>query len=104
VLHDGRVHRLLPGPAPALDGKIQAVKLKESPSQSYWKGKEGNPEMQRIYGYAFFTKNELDAHLKKLEEAKRATIAAWAASWTSSPSRTRRRASSSGIRRAASFG
>jgi len=27
--------------------------------------------MQRIYGYAFFTKEELDAHLKKLEEAKR---------------------------------
>ena len=27
--------------------------------------------MQRIYGYAFFTKDELEAHLKKLEEAKR---------------------------------
>ena len=59
------------GPHLASTGKIQAVKLKESPSQSYWKGKEGNPEMQRIYGYAFFTKDELEAHLKKLEEAKR---------------------------------
>jgi threonyl-tRNA synthetase len=59
------------GPHLPSTGKIQAVKLKESPSQSYWKGKEGNPEMQRIYGYAFFSKEELDAHLKKLEEAKR---------------------------------
>jgi threonyl-tRNA synthetase len=59
------------GPHLPSTGKIQAVKLKESPSQSYWKGKEGNPEMQRIYGYAFFTKDELDAHLRKLEEAKR---------------------------------
>jgi threonyl-tRNA synthetase len=59
------------GPHLPSTGKIQAFKLKESPSQSYWKGKEGNPEMQRIYGYAFFTKEELDAHLRKLEEAKR---------------------------------
>ena len=59
------------GPHLPSTGKIQAFKLKESPSQSYWKGKEGNPEMQRIYGYAFFTKDELEAHLKKLEEAKR---------------------------------
>jgi threonyl-tRNA synthetase len=59
------------GPHLPSTGKIQAFKLKESPSQSYWKGKEGNPEMQRIYGYAFFTKEELEAHLKKLEEAKR---------------------------------
>jgi len=59
------------GPHLPATGKIQAFKLKESPSQSYWKGKEGNAEMQRIYGYAFFTRDELEAHLKKLEEAKR---------------------------------
>jgi threonyl-tRNA synthetase len=59
------------GPHLPSTGKIKAVKLKDSPSQSYWKGKEGNPEMQRIYGYAFFTKEDLEAHLKKLEEAKR---------------------------------
>jgi threonyl-tRNA synthetase len=51
--------------------EIKAFKLKPEPSQSYWKGKEGNPAMQRIYGYAFFTKEELDDHLHKLEEAKR---------------------------------
>ena len=51
--------------------EIKAFKLKPEPSQSYWKGKEGNPAMQRIYGYAFFTKEELDGHLHNLEEAKR---------------------------------
>jgi threonyl-tRNA synthetase len=51
--------------------EIKAFKLKPEPSQSYWKGKEGNPAMQRIYGYAFFTREELDGHLHKLEEAKR---------------------------------
>src|SRR6185436_10061258 len=51
--------------------EIKAFKLKPEPSQSYWKGKEGNPAMQRIYGYAFFTKEELDQHLHNLEEAKR---------------------------------
>jgi threonyl-tRNA synthetase len=59
------------GPHLESTGKIKAVKLKESPSQSYWKGKEGNPELQRIYGYSFFTREELDAHLRKLEEARR---------------------------------
>ena len=38
------------GPHLPATGHIRAVKLKESPSQSYWKGKEGNPERQRIYG------------------------------------------------------
>ena len=59
------------GPHLESTGKIKAVKLKDSPSQSYWKGREGNPEMQRIYGYSFFTKEDLEAHLRKLEEAKR---------------------------------
>jgi threonyl-tRNA synthetase len=51
--------------------EIKAFKLKPEPAAAYWKGKEGNPSMQRIYGYAFFTREELDAHLHKLEEAKR---------------------------------
>jgi threonyl-tRNA synthetase len=59
------------GPHLPSTGHIKAFKLKPEPSQSYWEGKEGNPAMQRIYGYAFFTKEELDAHLHKLEEAKR---------------------------------
>ena len=59
------------GPHLASTKDIKAFKLKAEPAAAYWKGKEGNPSMQRIYGYAFFTKEELDAHLHKLEEAKR---------------------------------
>jgi threonyl-tRNA synthetase len=59
------------GPHLPSTGKIKAFKLRENPSQSYWMGREGNPEMQRIYGYAFFTKEELDQHLHRLEEARR---------------------------------
>ncbi len=59
------------GPHLSSTREIKAFKLKSAPSQSYWKGKEGNPEMQRIYGYAFFTKEELEQHLFRLEEAKR---------------------------------
>jgi threonyl-tRNA synthetase len=59
------------GPHLPSTSHIKAFKLKEGASQSYWKGREGNPEMQRIYGYSFFTKEELDTHLHRLEEAKR---------------------------------
>jgi threonyl-tRNA synthetase len=59
------------GPHEPSTGKLKAFKLKEMPSQSYWKGREGNPEMQRIYGYAFFTREELERHLHRLEEARR---------------------------------
>src|SRR5665213_1594932 len=39
-------------------------------SGAYWRGKESNRQMQRIYGVAFETKDELDKHLHLLEEAK----------------------------------
>lgn len=38
---------------------------------AYWRGKEDNPQMQRIYGVAFETKEELDQYLQMLEEAKK---------------------------------
>ncbi|HPF14895.1 MAG TPA: threonine--tRNA ligase, partial [Planctomycetota bacterium] len=38
---------------------------------AYWRGDEKNPMMQRIYGTAFWTQAELDAHLAWLEEVKR---------------------------------
>lgn len=39
-------------------------------SGAYWRGDENNPQMQRIYGVAFATKDELDTYLKQQEEAK----------------------------------
>ena len=58
------------GPHLESTGKIKAFKVLSS-SGSLWKGKEGNPAMQRIHGTSFFTKEELDQHLHRLEEAKR---------------------------------
>ncbi len=59
------------GPHLGSTREIKAFKLNPSPAAAYWKGKEGNPSMQRIYGYGFFTKEELQQHLDRLEEAKR---------------------------------
>ncbi len=38
---------------------------------AYWKGQEGNPQMQRVYAACFPTQEELDQYLRQLEEAKR---------------------------------
>jgi threonyl-tRNA synthetase len=51
-------------------GAIGAVKLM-SVAGAYWRGDEHNPMLQRIYGTAFATQAELDAHLLLLEEAAR---------------------------------
>jgi len=50
--------------------RIQAFKLM-SVAGAYWKGQEGNPQLQRIYAACFFTRKELDEYLHRLEEAKR---------------------------------
>ncbi|MFS0561038.1 threonine--tRNA ligase [Terribacillus sp. 179-K 1B1 HS] len=50
-------------------GKIKVFKLL-SISGAYWRGDSNNKMLQRIYGTAFEKKNELDHHLKMLEEAK----------------------------------
>jgi len=49
---------------------IRAFKLMNV-AGAYWKGQEGNPQLQRIYGACFFTQQELDDYLHKLEEARR---------------------------------
>jgi threonyl-tRNA synthetase len=50
--------------------RIHAFKLM-SVAGAYWKGQEGNPQLQRIYAACFFTQKELDEYLHRLEEAKR---------------------------------
>lgn len=37
---------------------------------AYWRGKEDNPQMQRLYGVAFATQEELDSYLEMMEQAK----------------------------------
>ncbi|MBA4173665.1 MAG: threonine--tRNA ligase [Hyphomicrobium sp.] len=38
---------------------------------AYWRGDSNNPQLQRIYGTAFATQDDLDAHLKQIEEAEK---------------------------------
>ncbi len=58
------------GPHGPSTGKIGVVKL-TSVAGAYWRGDSRNPMLQRIYGTAFFDKKDLDAHLARIEEAKR---------------------------------
>ncbi|MBU1133723.1 MAG: threonine--tRNA ligase, partial [Candidatus Omnitrophica bacterium] len=67
--HDDFVD-LCKGPHLASTGNLKYFKLL-STSGAYWKGLESNPQLTRIYGTAFFTKEDLDSYLKNLEEAKK---------------------------------
>jgi threonyl-tRNA synthetase len=58
------------GPHVENTGQIGAVKL-TSVAGSYFKGDQNNPMLQRIYGTAFETKEELSAYFQMLEEAKK---------------------------------
>src|SRR6266700_2461311 len=58
------------GPHIPSTGKIKAFKLLNI-AGAYWLGEEKNPQLQRIYGTAFFSRKDLDAHLKQLDEAKK---------------------------------
>ena len=50
-------------------GKVGAFKLAKT-AGAYWRGNENNPQMQRIYGVAFATQEELDEYINRLEIAK----------------------------------
>ena len=58
------------GPHLLSTGEIKAIKLL-SVAGAYWKGNENNPMLWRIYGTAFFSKDELKAYLDRLEEIKK---------------------------------
>ena len=58
------------GPHVPDTSRIKAFKVLNV-AGAYWKANEKNPQLQRIYGTAFFTKKELEEYLNKLEEAKK---------------------------------
>ena len=58
------------GPHVGSTGQIRFFKLLSS-SGAYWRGDEKNAMLQRIYGTAWLTQEELDKHLWRLEEAKK---------------------------------
>lgn len=70
VYEQGDFADLCRGPHLRYTGKAKAFKLL-SIAGAYWRGDEKNKMLQRVYGTAFPTKDELKAHLDKLEEAKK---------------------------------
>ena len=58
------------GPHLPSTGGVKAFKLL-SVAGAYYRGRETNPMLQRLYGTAFKSAQELDGYLKQLEEAKR---------------------------------
>ena len=69
IYRDGEFIDLCRGPHVQRLSQIGAVKLLEA-SGVYWKGDEANEMLQRIYGTAFATKEELEQYLERLEQAK----------------------------------
>jgi threonyl-tRNA synthetase len=57
------------GPHGPSTGRIKAFKL-SSVAGAYWRGDEARQMLTRVYGTAFFTKAELEAHLERLEQAR----------------------------------
>ena len=66
---NGSFRDLCCGPHVANTSEVGAFKLMRV-AGAYWRGNEKNPQMQRLYGVAFATQEELDEYLKKLELAK----------------------------------
>ena len=69
IFRHGKFTDLCRGPHVQRADQIGAFHLIEA-AGSYWRGDESNPMLQRIYGTAFATKQELEAHLAAIAEAK----------------------------------
>ncbi|MGJ8560977.1 MAG: threonine--tRNA ligase [Litorimonas sp.] len=70
VYKQGKWFDLCRGPHLPSTGKIgKAFKLMKV-AGAYWRGDSNNPQLQRIYGTAWASQEDLDAHLKQIEEAE----------------------------------
>lgn len=68
VYTNGSFTDLCRGPHVENTGAVNNFKLTHT-AGAYWRGDEKRPQMQRIYGIAFETKDELKAYIKQQEEA-----------------------------------
>lgn len=66
---NGNFVDLCRGPHVANTKDVGAFKLLRV-AGAYWRGNDKNPQMQRLYGVAFATQEELDQYLERLEQAK----------------------------------
>jgi threonyl-tRNA synthetase len=69
LYRNGPFEDLCRGPHGPSTGRIKAVKL-SSVAGAYWRGDEKRQMLTRIYGTAFFSKKDLDAHLERIEQAR----------------------------------
>jgi threonyl-tRNA synthetase len=70
IYTDGPFTDLCRGPHIPRTGRLKHFKLL-SAAGAYWRGDERRQMLQRIYGTAWFKKDELDAYLHRLEEARK---------------------------------
>ncbi len=70
IYTDGPFVDLCRGPHVPSTGKIQHFKLLHA-AGAYWRGDERRQMLQRIYGTAWFTKQDLDQYITRLEEARK---------------------------------
>jgi len=70
VYTDGPFVDLCRGPHVPSTGRIKHFKLLHA-AGAYWRGDERRQMLQRIYGTAWFSKDDLDAYLRRLDEAKK---------------------------------
>ena len=66
----GEFTDLCAGPHLFATGAVKAIKLTQC-TGAYWKGDQNNKQLQRIYGLAFPTKDELNTYVTMLEEARK---------------------------------
>ena len=69
LYRNGPFEDLCRGPHGPSTGRIKAIKL-SSVAGAYWRGDEQRESLTRIYGTAFFSKKDLEAHLERIEQAK----------------------------------
>ncbi len=70
VYTDGPFVDLCRGPHVPSTGRIKHFKLLHA-AGAYWRGDERRQMLQRIYGTAWFTKDDLEGYVRRLEEAKK---------------------------------
>ncbi len=70
LYREGGFEDLCRGPHVPSTGKLRHFKLMKV-AGAYWRGDQANEQLQRIYGTAWATKDELQAHLHMLEEAEK---------------------------------